>query len=54
MNGELFKENNKLREWFLDLKESIRYLKEINESFNIEITKIRHSREECRRYVSLM
>lgn len=48
------KENDKLREHILGLNESLRHLKEINDSFKIDITKIRNPREERKRRDSLI
>jgi hypothetical protein len=54
MCDQLEEENAKLRECTLDIKESLRYLKEINNSFKIKITKLRNSKEECKRCDSLI
>lgn len=48
MSGQLMEENNKLRERILGLKESLRYIKEINNSLKIEITKLENSKEKCK------
>lgn len=42
MGGQLVKENDKQRERTIGLKESPKYLKEINDPFKIEITKLRN------------
>lgn len=42
MSGQLVEENDKLRERTIGLKESLRHLKEISNSFKIEITKLRN------------
>lgn len=39
MSGQLVEENDKLREYTLGLKESLRHLKDVNASFKIEIPK---------------
>lgn len=44
MSDQSVEENNKLRERILSLIESLRYIKEINKSFKIEITKLRNSK----------
>lgn len=54
MSGHLVEENNKLREHTISLKESLRHLKGINDSFKIEITRLRNSKEECKRRDSLI
>lgn len=53
MCSQLVEENDKLRQHILELNESVKYLKEINNSFNIDITKNKYSRKTCDKYVSL-
>lgn len=45
MGSQLVKENDKLKEHDLVIKELLESLEEVNKSFKIEITKIRNSRE---------
>lgn len=52
MSAYLEKENDKLREHNLGLKDSLRYLEKINTSFKIEITNIKNLRKECKSCVS--
>lgn len=54
MSDPLVKETCKLREHNLFLKESLKYLEEVNKSFKIKINKIRNSREECKHSVLLI
>lgn len=54
MCDQLEKENPKLRERTLCLKESLIHLKEINNSFKVETTNLRSSKEECKQCVSLI
>lgn len=53
MSAELVKENDKLREYNLVLKENLRSHEEVNKSFKIEIIKSINSRETCETCVSL-
>lgn len=54
MSGCLMEENNKLRECILSLKESLRYLKGTNNSFKIEIKKLKSFKEKCKQCDSLI
>lgn len=53
MIAQLIKENDKLKECNLPLKESYKSHEEINKYFKIEINKNRNSRETCETCVSL-